>query len=73
MEVDTLRKFVAMEELSDMAQTLLPSEYIIMLRRTLTGRQFAVSKLLRIGCVSVASHMVESQASGAYCCLLYLL
>ena len=44
MEVDTLRKFVAMDELSDEAQTLLPSEYIIMLRRTLTGRQFAVSQ-----------------------------
>ena len=44
MEVDTLRKFVAMDELSDEAQALLPSEYIIMLRRTLTGRQFAVSQ-----------------------------
>ena len=44
MEVDTLRKIVAMDELSDAEETLLPSEYIIMLRRTLTGRQFAVSR-----------------------------
>jgi hypothetical protein len=43
MEVQVLRDFIAGEELSTDAQELLPSEYIIMLRRTMIGRKFAVS------------------------------
>jgi hypothetical protein len=43
LEVQVLRDLVAGKELSSAEQELLPSEYIIMLRRTLSGRKFAVS------------------------------
>ncbi|KAF2844232.1 hypothetical protein T440DRAFT_35107 [Plenodomus tracheiphilus IPT5] len=43
MDVQVLRDLVDGKELSDDAKELLPSEYIIMLRRTLTRRKFAVT------------------------------
>jgi hypothetical protein len=43
MNLQVLQDFVDGEELSEQAEMLLPSEYIIMLRKTAVGRTFAVS------------------------------
>lgn len=43
MSIDVLREFITGGELSDESNALLPSEYIIMLRKTLIGRAFAVT------------------------------
>jgi hypothetical protein len=43
MNLQVLRDFADRKELSRLTEMLLPSEYIIMLRKTAVGRRFAVS------------------------------